>query len=354
MGALRLNLIRVISWREYAVLAIYSLMLFWSLGASLAHAEVPDEKRLLAAVFLMLLGLMLPLVFHRASLPKILTIFILFHAAFFYIQFIGFYLFSIDIDFLVGITGSPQKGWGGNYEHSFLSSFRRLGGLFNEPGTYATFVAPILALYVKYISFSKRYLIVFLLGVLSVVLTFSTFGLLFSIIILVLAFASSSSFVRALILTASAPFIVLVLPYMYDRFFVRSHYGVTTGLEFRFSFLSDVFSYLFDSLVSFIFGAGFFDTTLTSKVEVTAAINDSSLAVYILLSLGPLFGAFFLLFLFLKAFQNCRYSVVALLIIMLSKFSLFWLFAPLVLYLIYSSNSVFSEKYLEVRRPFLS
>jgi hypothetical protein len=107
------------------------------------------------------------------------------HVAFFIFQFSWFLITSDVIDFLVPFTGESQRVVGGSYTLSYLSAFVRPSGLFNEPGTYSTWMILLLLLLksnANRIGFNSKNSILEIFVIGTVLFSFSTFGFIFTII----------------------------------------------------------------------------------------------------------------------------------------------------------------------------
>ena len=111
--------------------------------------------------------------FDKLKLEKILKIILIIHISFFFIQYFTFTLFNTKIDFLYKITGEIQRT-GATKLKDFSNSIRATG-LFSEPGSYSVYI---------YILVSMKLLItkkidwVMLLGIISMLLSFSMTGIL--------------------------------------------------------------------------------------------------------------------------------------------------------------------------------
>lgn len=344
LGAFLIILIGIISFSSipkkpkketFTPLLFYSLIFLFSIISIFFYNDVADIKRLFAFILVILLALLTPYVFKGGAIEKALLFTLIIHISYFYLQFTAYYLFSIDIDIINLITGHAQKGWGGSFSLDNIK-LRRLGGLYNEPGTYATFIAPTLALFCAYYGKSRVNMCVIYLGVLSLILTFSTFALIFSFIIScgIMYFFRG----RALIYigTFYAGGLFTVLPYFLYRFFERSKYGVDTGTEFRAQFIDVLWSYITSGPREFLLGTGHLISDITEKVNIPAALNDSSLFLSFVLTSGPILAIILSLTLILRARKTHFFCIISLLIILLSKASIFWVYTPVLLVLIYS------------------
>ncbi len=325
------------------VAVFYALVIFWSILTLIVDGAALDLKRFFGYFFLLILSVALPLAFYNVNISSILAALIAFHAIFFLIQFTAFYVFSYDIDMVYTVTGNSQKGWGGSYDHPIFSNFRRLGGLYNEPGSYATFMAPAIAIFSGFISNSKKNMAIFFLGAISLVLTFSTFAAIFSMIIIMLSMRQSDFKIKLISLMVLVIGFIIVFPYLYERFFVGSLYGINSGLDFRVGFFEESLGYIFGGVQNFIFGVGNLSIDLSNKINVTAAVNDSTLLLLMFLSFGPIIASVLILLLLVPAMRNNIYSVAALVILLLSKASLAWIYTPFILYVIMHKNKYFNE-----------
>ena len=114
-----------------------------------------------------------------------------------------------------------------------------------------------------------------------------------------------------------------------------------SGIEIRQVYLEQLFSFLFSNPTTLMFGAGLL--TVDPRMEFFLAYNDMGLILYFLhfagLPLTLLFGAA-LIYVSIKLDQASR---IALLIVLLSKHSLFAPFFPFILVAIFWKNRVASS-----------
>ena len=75
-------------------------------------------------------------------------------------------MFNVNIDYIFFITGEEQT-LSDNFMFGLTGDFIRPSGLFIEPGTYAAFIAPFIALLSKWYQNSKSNKFIFWLGILS-------------------------------------------------------------------------------------------------------------------------------------------------------------------------------------------
>ena len=132
--------LRLFSW--------YFIVLLWSVLGVLIFQLDFDFNRFLGFIFVAITSLISFKYFNTFSLENTIRWFLYIHLFFFYTQLLGYYLFGIELDFLVKVTGEKQRVFGGTFNLPYLNKFIRPSGLYQEPGTYVTFLAPLIALFV--------------------------------------------------------------------------------------------------------------------------------------------------------------------------------------------------------------
>lgn len=319
-------------------LFFYLVFFIQSIIAVFLYNDNTDIKRLFAFIIVITLTFISPRVFDNKSIERALKIMLTIHISYFYLQFVAYYLFNIDVDVIKLVTGIAQKGWGGDFSTDRLGHLRRLGGLFNEPGTYATFIAPTLAVFCRYYKNCKRNSQLIYAGIVSLILTFSTFALIFSIIIcfaIMFVIRGKSIIYIGTLFTFS---FMTVLPYFLYRFIERGQYGVNTGVEIRSNFINIVYEYIFTGVTEFLIGTGQLITDFTGKAYISAALNDSSLFLSLVFTSGPILAIWICITLINKANKIGVFSFVSILIILISKISIFWVFTPVLLVVIFTGG----------------
>jgi len=321
----------------------YVLVFFWSIAGLLFYGVSPDTKRLLGFIVVTLGVFVAIILFRRFPLESLVRFYLLVHTSLFFLQLITFYTIGYVIDFLVPVTGEEQRMFGYNYTLPIIGQIMRPAGLFNEPGAYSIFVAPFVALFGRWSDKSKWNKCTFWLGLSSIFLSFSTFGIAFGGLI----FLFSSNIrgwhrIFGLITTS-----VLVVPFWYHRFILRPSVGLGSGIDIREIFLEQSLSFLSSNPIALIFGAGML--TVDPRVDLGMAHNDAGLIFYFLhfagLPLSLLFGAA-LIYVSTKLDQASR---LALLIVLLSKHSLFAPFFPFILVAIFWQDRVASSSSANTR-----
>lgn len=256
----------------------------------------------------------------------VVTKLLIFHFTIFYIQFILYFAFGVDFDPVGLLSDVTQSGWGGSLEHEALGSFRRLGGMYNEPGTYATFIAPLVAILLASGGSGRRHQMTLLGAIVSLALTFSIFAWAFiTLLIFVMLLGHFRKFVLLLPLL---PVIVwLAIPYVEYRFIDSRAAGVDVGFSFRQEILQSIMIYTGESLNNFLFGVGLFSSDV--PFFFWGAINDVGLVPYSFFASGVL-GLCVIGFLVYRSVLFSGMAGVALAtILLLSKISvmapMFWI-----------------------------
>jgi len=316
----------------------YVLILLWSIIGLLFYGDIPDTKRLLGFMVVILSVFIAVTLFRRFNLESLVRFYLLVHISFFFVQLTTYYSVGYVIDFLAPFTGEEQRMLGGDFTVPLVDRFiLRPVGLFNEPGTYSIFVAPFVALFDRWYDKSKWNKFIFWASLSSLFVSFSTFGLIFGGLILL--FSRNIRLVHKISIIIAI--IISIGPFFYYRFILRPVIGLESGIEIRQVYLEQLFSFLFSNPTTLMFGAGLL--TVDPRMEFFLAYNDMGLILYFLhfagLPLTLLFGAA-LIYVSIKLDQASR---IALLIVLLSKHSLFAPFFPFILVAIFWKNRVASS-----------
>ena len=320
-------------------------------------------KILYALIFIYCLAISIK----NENLKNILSIVLLIHATLLIIQFISFYTYFVQIDFYKLFWGIEQKGAHLLYKQGDeslrnLLRLKRFSGLFNEPGTYCNVIGILSCMLSNFKDLNKLHKIILCISTFSLLLTFSTYGYLFFIIILISYISNNSKFnikdiikfkflVRMMNLKKNNIFrnliIILIIliffyfiqkysiPYLYSRFFEFSY---QSGLGLRFFSLNYFFNAFLNDFFLIIAGTGMINETYAYfKSSVT---YDNTLLLY-LFSRSGIFVLFiyFILSLFFLKFDKSKLCTFT--IIMLSKLSLF---SPIILFGLYTLLKNFNGK----------
>lgn len=263
------------------------------------------EKRFL------LLILIIPVIFYVSFLLtyrlsffiRIIKIVLKIHVVFLILQIVYFYgLGGQFLDYLEPITGESQRALGGNYSVAGMKLIRSTG-LFNEPGTYSTFV---FLLYLVYNTL-KRSVIGFytlklfdIVVICSVLFTFSLFGFLFVSIFMINYLRSVSLKYSVFILVLFSPIIYFILDiYVFTRFSLGSD---EAGTGFREYILEFYLNNINNNILNFLFGYSMF-VDFNKLFNVRFIFKDLGFWFTILVSVGIVPILTFML-LFRKNIQN--------------------------------------------------
>jgi len=307
----------------------YVLILFWSILGTLFYGDIPDIKRLMGFMVAILSVFIAVTLYRRFNLESLVRFYLLVHISFFFAQLTSYYSVGYVIDFLAPFTGEEQRMLGGNFTLPLVDRFIRPGGLFVEPGTYSIFVAPFLALFARWYDKSKWNKFIFWASLSSLFVSFSTFGLIFGGLILL--FSRNIRLVHKISIIIAIIF--SIAPYFYYRFILRPEIELGSGIEIRQVYLEQLFNFLFSNPTALIFGAGLL--TVDPRVELSMAHNDIGLIFYFLHFAGLPLTLLLLATLFYVSIKLDWASRIALLIILLSKHSLFATFFLFILVAIF-------------------
>lgn len=278
-----------------------------------------------------------------------LRIIIAIHCLVFLIQFFSYLLFGVFLDFIEPLTGESQRAFGGSYEISFLSRFIRTTGLYNEPGTYATYMMIFLVFFKDFCVLVDRQNFdrwwVEILVITTTLLALSNFGYIFvSIYALVVYGSLRTSKLRLLLfLGLLAAGGVVFFEYFQQRF----AYGRTdTGIEFR---IFGVVSFVRNlDWWEFLFGRGFSANIIFWGGEVVI-LQDIGMWFGLFYYFG-IFGVLFFTFylnLSLRSMPknalNNSYLICLVIFILLSKLVLTNILLLIVLFYIAIRSRIFRK-----------
>lgn len=302
----------------------YLIILLWSIfGVLVLQIEI-DFKRLFGFIIVAISSLISYRYFKVCSLKTTIKWYLFVNIIFFYIQFFGFYLFGFEIDYLVNITGEKQRMFGGSFNFPYFNSFIRPTGLYQEPGTYATFLSPFIALFGRY-SEGKQNKKLYYSAILSLFLSFSTFGIIFGSIILLL-----SKKVRPSLKVIIGCVVSLIsYPYIQYRFVLSKATDVDVGLGFRINQITETVNLLKNDTQSWFFGTNLL-SIVPKNVQLTGAYNDSGLLLYLILFLGPILTITTIILIGREFLKGDLFSKTGIIILFLSKISIFMPFFPFI------------------------
>ena len=291
------------------------LLFFTSLVSSLYFSEF-EPRKLLSYLVISSIPLSYAMLSTKMNPIKITSGLVIIHSTVLFCQFGLFYFFNVDFDPVYLLSDVKQGGWGGMQEHDILGRFRRLGGLYSEPGTYANFVAPLVAILILK-GHSENTNKVAFLGAISIFFTFSIFGWIYLLVLIALKlFHSKWKSFFIFMVTFGA--IVLAMPYLIFRF---TGFRSDASTASRLANLDAILQINTESTSNFLLGSGL----LTSKIpfELFGAINDVGLLFYLFLTAG-FFGVLIVVFTVFDACRRLQMPGMAIGILLLSsKISIF-------------------------------
>jgi hypothetical protein len=253
------------------------------------------------------------------AFQRALTYTILVHVFFFMFQFLWFLTTFEMIDFLQPFTGEVQRALGGSYSLTNLSNFIRPTGLYNEPGTYSTWMILLLLLLkshsselgLKAPSFAFEMLVIT-----TALFSFSTFGFIFSLVYMISHVMekkiSKKTFFALIVVVAF--FINFGYEYFISRFSLSddlSGVGIRSHIIQIYLDRSDLFSVLF--------GFGIFNNIFT-KIDADLISQDLGLWFSLLSGVGVV--GILLLASVIVDTKKTNYNISIFIILMLSKLSL--------------------------------
>ncbi len=263
--------------------------------------------------------------FHWA-LHKIIWI----HVIVFIVQFVWFLISGDLIDFIEPITGEEQRALGGAYELAFLPGVLRATGLYNEPGTYSTWMMILFLLFRKIgkdLDLPNRYQFLEIFVIATVFLSFSTFGFVFASMYVVGMLCERKRNLISVLLV-----IGVLLPFVYFAYDIvdqKLALGANdSGLGFRTQVLDLYFSNL--SPLRLAFGLGMF-SDFFMHADAELVFQDVGLWFVMVFSVGVVGIVPLVLFLVLGMPRNIT-SLSLVLILLLSKFALTYAIVWIVLF----------------------
>ncbi len=331
MSLLLIGKLKFVINKSIYVLFFYLSIFFISFIASIYFAETLVVSKVLGFFICIFCCWISNSLLTNIDIFSLIRNYLIIHLFFFFLQFISYYFFKTPIDYLFPFTGEEQRLFGGTFELPYFNSFMRASGLFNEPGTYVTFLAPLIVIFGRsYKSFERNDFIVFILSLLSLFLSFSVFGIIFGLLILL--FSPIFSFKSRLLIGGLISFIIII-PYISYRFFFNDlNLNSDSGLGFREIFISESLKFLYSDIGALLLGSG--HLSLNPKANFIASYNDIGLIPYLLHFSGPILTLILCIYILFLSLSIDRFSVLGVAILFLSKLSILAPFFPFVLTLL--------------------
>lgn len=298
--------------------SFYILLVVWSiLGLVLTLDSSFDLKRFIGILFIIVIIPFISTIVARYSIENLLRVILILHLIPFFLQITLYSIFDLKIDYLRNFTGEEQRFYGGSFINPLYGKVYRPGGLFNEPGTYATHIAPFVSLFILYLNNNKINKVIIIISLLSLIMSFSVYGIIFAAIIILYVLRIS----RFIKFTATISIISIIVPYFSYRFIQRRSLGLNDGFGERMEFLTLIYKFLMNNASNFVFGSNLLSLDKNFSAPIT--YNDIGLIFYLLYFVGiPL--TFYILYVLYKSFSSFSRNIKATIIILLiSKASLF-------------------------------
>jgi len=314
-----------ISKKSLSVFFFFSILFVYSVISFILMNISTDYSRILGFTVVIFASLIGGASLNLFNLKILLKTFLVINIFCFYLQLFVYYIFGYHIDFIEPFTGEAQRVLGGTYQ-LFFGSFIRPSGLFSEPGTYALFVAPVVCLYSRYTIHKNNENRMWYLCIASLFLSFSLYGIVFALMISALKLSSRITINQIIMIGVM---VMAVVGYVQYRILFNDNGFLPEGVGFRFEFIDKMLKYSSDSIENLFFGANLF-----SKLPgfiFNSSINDVGLIFYLFHFSGLLGFTIILGFFIYWMVSADKFSNMTLLIILLSKYSIFYPFFPLML-----------------------
>lgn len=232
------------------------------------------------------------------------------HLFLFFFQMLSLYVFNYNIDFSSYLAGESNRVHGGVLQGF---NFWRPSGLYNEPGTYATYFSILIYLSMFCSNFKPKPLYIFAL--ISLYCTVSIFAYILSLPILFFLlihdyqslFNKIKYFLVALIML---PIFFVAYNYIHFRFFSENRYDISLDTK-----LNAVEFWLQQSFQRQILGAGF------SYNDYGGLVDDSTLMFSFIFTYG-----IFSLPIFIALFWKSKRTAIFIFFILMSKTAIFSVF----------------------------
>lgn len=260
---------------------------------------------------------------------KFIPYYLYIHALFFLLQFIAFYFFGIKIDYLFWFNGEVQRTYTGTFQFFGMQLFRATG-LFVEPSTFFIHFAPLVA--IKWILIDKKLNFINTMLILISLLTFSSFGFVFWLIIFIGVLIYNLVHFRFRI-NFSQIILIIILLYVvsfvaeYFFFFLDKKLGIEDNVSSNADRVGFIQYLLNRDFITNIFGIGF------SQDNIEYTVNDSGMISAIFYRFGIIGVTFFFL---LGVLLNSYKKMIIFLALILTKLSItypfFWLVYGLLLF----------------------
>lgn len=272
---------------------------------------------------------------NQIQLFSILKLTIIIHVLFYYFQFVYYYTNGVFIDFIEPITGVSQRTLGGSLTIGPSGiKLMRTAGLYSEPGTYSTYIFILFLLYKqtkKNIYSIDKVELFDIIVLISVLLSFSTYGFIFSSLYVSRYLFKINFSNKVVLLLFIIPIALFVVEnYLGDRF---QRDLTDSGISFRQEAVILYFKNVVNQPFHLLFGYSLF-VDMNDYFKVNLAWNDVGLIFVILLNTGVV-G---IILLFRIILPKLKDNFLLILIILLSKISITVIFLWFVISFIFGNE----------------
>lgn len=320
-------------------LLILVYILFISLITSIFNSHLFYIQRLPFVILLIPVIIYSVYMFNEKKILmlSILKYTLIIHILFFSIQLLYFYGTGLFIDYIYPITGESQRALGGSYTLGGVKLIRATG-LFNEPGTYSTFMFCIFLVYKnlkKRIYNIDKIQLLDVIFIITIMMTFSVFGLIFTFIYAIVYLTKVNFSNKIIIMLAIIPFAYIsYVNYLTPRFTEND----TKSFSFREEGIMLYMQYSSEDLFHLLLGhSGFIN--INELFGVVIAWDDIGLWFAILVNYGLIS---FILFIIITI-KRFKYFYLLIIITLLSKMSFTTIFLWFIISYIYSYNVNFNK-----------
>jgi len=268
---------------------------------------------------------------------KALYFVLIVHTAFFYFNLVDIYFFNHLFDPILLFTNFEMQAT--HFTYIFGKQILRPCGLFQEPGSYAAYLSPLILFFS--LKNTKKSNFILNLSISSLFISLSTFGFILGAIILYFKKSYKKSVFKIIF-----PITLILLSFLFSIFrfninlandtFNLSHEDRLTkensGFERRLFLLNKLSDSLSDDTAKFLFGYSILNPVSIKDIGSTISSNDSGFFFYSILFNGLIYTFIFYI-LYFKFYNRNLKSIAFITLLTFSKISIFSLIFPIYLYL---------------------
>ena len=274
---------------------------------------------------------------HYEIINNALYFVLIVHTAFFYFNLVDIYFFNHLFDPILLFTNFEMQAT--HFTYIFGKQILRPCGLFQEPGSYAAYLSPLILFFS--LKNSRKSNFILNLSISSLFISLSTFGFILGAIILYFNRSFKNNIFRLLF-----PVTLLLLAIFFsifrfninlaNDFFNLSHENRLTkessGFERRLYLLSKLSDSLSTDTTKLFFGYSILNPVSIKDIGSTISSNDSGYLFYSILFNGIIYTLIFYI-LYFKIYYRNTSSIAFIILLTFSKISIFSLIFPIYLYL---------------------